>query len=391
VVDLVRRRLLRGSAAGAALAALGSPGAALAELLPPSRLLPAKLTDIDHVIVLMKENRSFDHYFGTLAGVRGFDDVEVLTLANGRPVFHQPDAMHADGYVLPFRLDTTRTSAQRMRALSHHWSVLHSSWNGGKMDNWIAAHRAPNKESAPLTMGYLTRQDLPFYYALADAFTICDGYHASVMGPTHPNRYFLMTGSIDALGKNGGPAINNKGNSYSWETYPERLERAGITWRIYHDWDGSGLNMPRNFTQFQAASEKSALFEHAMRERSFHQLLSDLRSGNIPQVTWILPPALQTSIRQHAGGGRTSHAPHPGSAVGQSQTVGEDGAHSQLRRERRSLRSCGPPTPPPGRRESSFTACRSASASACHASSSRRSAAAATRAATPSITRRCCA
>jgi len=159
VVDLVRRRLLRGSAAGAALAALGSPGAALAELLPPSRLLPAKLTDIDHVIVLMKENRSFDHYFGTLAGVRGFDDVEVLTLANGRPVFHQPDAMHADGYVLPFRLDTTRTSAQRMRALSHHWSVLHSSWNGGKMDNWIAAHRAPNKESAPLTMGYLTRHD----------------------------------------------------------------------------------------------------------------------------------------------------------------------------------------------------------------------------------------
>jgi len=292
VVDLVRRRLLRGSAAGAALAALGSPGAALAELLPPSRLLPAKLTDIDHVIVLMKENRSFDHYFGTLAGVRGFDDVEVLTLANGRPVFHQPDAMHADGYVLPFRLDTTRTSAQRMRALSHHWSVLHSSWNGGKMDNWIAAHRAPNKESAPLTMGYLTRHDLPFYYALADAFTICDGYHASVMGPTHPNRYFLMTGSIDALGKNGGPAINNKGNSYSWETYPERLERAGITWRIYHDWAGGSLNMPRNFMQFQAAAEKSALFEHAMRETSFHQLLSDLRSGNIPQVTWILPPGV---------------------------------------------------------------------------------------------------
>ena len=113
-----------------------------------------------------------------------------------------------------------------MQALSHHWSVLHSSWNGGRMDSWIAAHRAPNKESAPLTMGYLTREDLPFYYALADAFTLCDGYHASVMGPTHPNRYFLMTGSIDAFGKNGGPATNNKGRLYSWETYPERLERA---------------------------------------------------------------------------------------------------------------------------------------------------------------------
>jgi phospholipase C len=158
------------------------------------------------------------------------------------------------------------------------------------MDNWIAARRAPNKESAPLTMGYLTRADLPFYYALADAFTICDGYHASVMGPTHPNRYFLMTGTIDVAGKHGGPATNNKGKLYSWETYPERLERAGITWRIYYDIWGSGLNMPRNFAQFQAAPEKSGLFEHGMRERPFHQLLSDLRSGNIPQVTWILPP-----------------------------------------------------------------------------------------------------
>ena len=285
MVDLIRRRLLRGSVAGAGLAALGVPGAALAQLLPPARL-----TDIDHIIVLMKENRSFDHYFGTLAGVRGFDDVAVPKLANGRSVFHQPDPLHADGYVLPFRLDTTRTSAQRMKALSHAWDVLHSSWNGGGMDNWIAARRGPNKQSAPLTMGYLTREDLPFYYALADAFTICDGYHASVMGPTHPNRCFLMTGSIDTAGKHGGPVTNNKGRGFSWETYPERLERAGITWRVYYDWDGSGLNMPGNFTQFQAAPEKSALFENAMRRRSFQRLLSDLRSGNIPQVTWILPP-----------------------------------------------------------------------------------------------------
>jgi phospholipase C len=231
------------------LAALGLPGAALAHLSPA-----AKLTDIDHIIILMKENRSFDHYFGTLAGVRGFADGNVPRLANGRPVFHQPDRLHADGYVLPFRLDTTRTSAQRMNALSHHWDVLHSSWNGGRMDNWIGARRGPNKQSAPLTMGYLTRADLPFYYALADAFTICDGYHASVMGPTHPNRYFLMTGTIDAAGKYGGPATNNKGRAYSWETYPERLERAGITWRIYYESSGGGLNMSRNFTQYQSGA-----------------------------------------------------------------------------------------------------------------------------------------
>jgi len=267
------------------LAALGLPCAALAQLSAP-----AKLRDIDHIIVLMKENRSFDHYFGTLAGVRGFADVNVPKLASGRPVFHQPDRLHVDGHVIPFRLDTTSTSAQRMDALSHHWSVLHASWNDGRMDNWIEAHRGPNKERASLTMGYLAREDLPFYYALADAFTICDGYHASVMGPTHPNRYFLMTGTIDTAGKHGGPATNNKGKAYTWETYPERLERAGITWRIYQDITGNGLHVARNFTQYQAAPEKSALFEHAMRERSLQDLLSDLRSGNLPQVTWILPP-----------------------------------------------------------------------------------------------------
>ena len=287
MTDLIRRRLLQGAAAGAGLAALRLPGAVFAQPSPP-----AKLTDIDHIIVLMKENRSFDHYFGTLAGVRGFNDLDVPKLANGRPVFHQPDPLQPGGYVLPFRLDTTRTSAQRIKALSHAWDVLHSSWNGGRMDGWIAARRGPNKANAPLTMGYLAREDLPFYYGLADAFTICDGYHASVMGPTHPNRYFLMTGTIDTAGKNGGPVTNNKGEHYSWETYPERLERAGITWRVYHDIWSRGLNMLRNFTQFQAAPEKSALFEHGMKERSFQQLLSDLRSGNIPQVTWVLPPGV---------------------------------------------------------------------------------------------------
>ena len=80
-----------------------------------------------------------------------------------------------------------------------------------------------------MTMGYLTREDLPYYYALADAFTLCDGYHCSVFGPTHPNRYYLMTGTNDPHGLHGGPALNNQGASYSWETYPERLERAGVS------------------------------------------------------------------------------------------------------------------------------------------------------------------
>src|SRR5579864_4015848 len=138
-----RRTLIRGAAASAVAAALPAAGA------PQG----AKLTDIDHIIILMKENRSFDHYFGALSGVRGFDDPAPMRLGDGRTVFHQPDPESADGYVLPFHLDTTRTSAQRLAQLSHSWNALHASWNGGKMDNWIPAHRATDGDVAPITMG----------------------------------------------------------------------------------------------------------------------------------------------------------------------------------------------------------------------------------------------
>src|SRR5581483_7382111 len=125
----------------------------------------------------MKENRSFDHYFGTLRGVRGFADARVMTLPDGRSVFHQPDPEHPNGYVLPFRLDSRHTSAQRLHDLDHAWTTLHASWNGGAMDGWITGRRDVDHTSASLTMGYHTREDLSFYYALVDSFTSCDGNH----------------------------------------------------------------------------------------------------------------------------------------------------------------------------------------------------------------------
>src|SRR6202044_1671157 len=170
----------------------------------------------------------------TLSGVRGFDDPRALR-PDGSSVFRQRDAKTKSGHLLPFRLDTTRTNAQRLHDLSQDWGPQHEAWNHGAMDSWIAAHRAADGASGPLTMGYYTRDDLPFYYALADAFTICDGYHASVMGPTNPNRYYWMTGAIDPEGKNGGPAPDNRGTRYTWETYAQRLERAGISWRVYRE------------------------------------------------------------------------------------------------------------------------------------------------------------
>jgi hypothetical protein len=77
------------------------------------------LGEIKHVVILMQENRSFDRYFGTLAGVRGFDDLDALKLPNGQPVFCQPDAENPKGYLLPFHLDTNAGSAQKIPSTSH--------------------------------------------------------------------------------------------------------------------------------------------------------------------------------------------------------------------------------------------------------------------------------
>jgi phospholipase C len=285
MAELGRRRFLQ---AAAALAASGIAP----ELAAAAGGAPAKLSDIDHIIILMKENRSFDHYFGSLRGVRGFDDPSAEK--SGGSVFRQSDTSSPAGFVLPFRLDTLRTNAQRLHDLNHDWGPQHAAWNGGAMNNWIAAHRAADGLNGPLTMGYLTREDLPFYYALADAFTICDGYHCSIFGPTHPNRYYLMSATVDPDGRYGSPAITNGGRAYRWETYPERLERAGVSWRIYHDVDDYNCNVCRYFIQYQNLPPSSPLYDNAMHPRQFSELLRDLQTGNIPQVSWIVPPSTVT-------------------------------------------------------------------------------------------------
>jgi phospholipase C len=133
---LTRRRLLKSAAgmAAAAAATLMPPNLRRVLAQPQPRL--SSFRDIKHVVILMQENRSFDHYFGTLAGVRGFDDPEALKLPGDRSVFYQPDAENTAGYMLPFHLDTHATSAQKIPPKGHAWAVQHEAWNGGKMDQW---------------------------------------------------------------------------------------------------------------------------------------------------------------------------------------------------------------------------------------------------------------
>jgi len=295
-MKMTRRRLL-GSAASLAAAGFAS------SLLPPNvrRVLAAPperggLQDIKHVVLLMQENRSFDHYFGTMVGVRGFDDPNALKLPNGKSVFHQPDAEHPDGYLLPFHLDTQSTSAQKLPSTSHAWTVQHESWNEGKMDRWMPAHRKADGVKGPYVMGYHKRADIPFQFALAEAFTICDEYYCSVLGPTWPNRMYWMTGTIDPEGEHGGPVINNDvtPSGCAWTTYAERLEKAGISWKVYQEEDNYGCNMLENFKVFRDASVGSSLYTRGMMRGREGQFEYDARNDKLPAVSWIIPTGRQS-------------------------------------------------------------------------------------------------
>ncbi|HEY1624326.1 MAG TPA: alkaline phosphatase family protein, partial [Streptosporangiaceae bacterium] len=253
--DVTRRRLLR--TAGAAVTA-----AFAAEFLPPGvrRALasgPApggSLSDIKHVVILMQENRSFDHYFGTLANVRGFNDPTAITLSSGKAVFYQPDKEHPDGYLLPFHLDTRTTSAQAQPSTCHAWGAQHASWNHGQMNNWLPAHLEADGADGRYTMGYLDRYDIPFHYALAENFTICDNYHCSVLGPTWPNRLYHLSAWDDPLGDAGGPVIANTApDPLDWKTYPEALTEAGVSWQVYQEVDNYQCNSLELFRSFQNA------------------------------------------------------------------------------------------------------------------------------------------
>ena len=244
----------------------------------------------------MQENRSFDHYFGTLSGVRGFDDPNALKLPNGQSVFHQPDAVNPKGYMLPFHLNTRASSAQKIPSTSHAWSVQHEAWNNGRMDQWLPAHRKADGVHGPYCMGYYKREDIPFHYALADAFTICDSYHCSIFGPTWPNRMYLMTGTIDPDGQYGGPIIRNTSpkGGYTWKTYPERLEEAGVSWKVYEQDDTFGCNMLENFSAFQQADQNSPLYTKGLQHGSEGHFEYDAINDKLPAVSWIIPTGFQS-------------------------------------------------------------------------------------------------
>lgn len=295
--ELTRRRMfgMAGATAAAAFAAEFLPANVRRAMAGTPEDVGGKLSDIKHVVLLTQENRSFDHYFGTLPGVRGFSDPGAITLSTGRSVFHQPDSMSPDGYLLPFHLDTRATSAQAIPSTSHAWSVQHRAWNNGRMDNWLPAHRAADGVKAPYVMGHHDRGDIPFQFALAESFTVCDAYFCSVLGPTWPNRLYLMSGTIDPGGVGGGPVTGNRDPvPFAWKTYPEALTEAGVGWRVYQEVDNYGCNVLEYFDAFQGAAPASPLFQNGLRTYSAGRFEYDAAHDRLPTVSWIIPTSYQS-------------------------------------------------------------------------------------------------
>jgi len=196
--------------------------------------------DAEHIVILMQENRSFDHSLGSLQGVRGFNDPRAIRQPNGNSVFVQTSKATGKSFA-PWRLDLRDTRITWMGSIPHSRNSQVDAWNDGHYDNWIDAKKSGNKDyqHMPITMGHYTREDLPFYYALADAFTVCDQSYCAVMSSTTPNRSMFWTGTIrDKKSADSRVYMRNDElfrDPLGWKTYPERLTDAGISWRFYQN------------------------------------------------------------------------------------------------------------------------------------------------------------
>ncbi|MGO1073355.1 phosphocholine-specific phospholipase C [Lysobacter sp. CA199] len=305
--DHSRRDFLRLATQSAGALAAGTmlpPSIAKALSIAPKRV-SGTVQDVQHVVILMQENRSFDHYFGRLSGVRGFNDPRAIKQADGKPVWRQ---QYKGRDYTPYHLDTSKTYAQWLNSNDHGWGGLHDCWNQGRNDRWMQVQW-------PQAMGYFTRADLPYYYPLADSFTLCDAYHASMLGPTNPNRLYLMSGrasaQADGSAVHTGNDMADTGGSVSWTSYAERLQDAGVSWRIYQNGAVGSYNAALNFllsrykiddnnnydcnalawfSQFKNAPRASQLWERAMTARNLGQFREDVVNNRLPQVSWLVPP-----------------------------------------------------------------------------------------------------
>ena len=273
-------------------------------------------SQIQHLIFIVQENHSFDNYFGTYPGANGIPmgtkipfDPNQTRLGYVRP-FHldvsqpilivgdelppgvaDPDDLQQAQSTGPYHLDNESTGMD----LSHAWSVAHEAWDNGKMDGFVAA------EGGILTMGYYDRSDIPYYWDYADQYVLDDNFFSSLMGPSFPNHLYIVSGTNGPVtGLNyrwvlnghviGNPptGFNWQGVSLDWSTLAQEMSNANVSWVWY---EGNNTPLVPNiwdvlplFTYFQ--NNPNQLLEHVKNTNHF---LTDIQSGQLPAVSWIIP------------------------------------------------------------------------------------------------------
>ncbi|CAA2102175.1 Non-hemolytic phospholipase C [Variovorax paradoxus] len=332
-----RRKFLTGTAAtgAAALALSAFPPSIRRALAIPANNATGTIKDVEHIVILMQENRSFDHYFGTLPGVRGFGDRFTIPLPGGRSVWQQSDG--SGRIVMPYHLDQSKGNAQRVSGTPHEWDDSQNAWDGGRISQWP-------RYKTNAAMGYFKEAEVPFQFSLANAFTLCDSYHCAMHTGTDANRSFHLTGTNGATAQ-GVAYVNNEwdwldgrasavNTGYTWKTYAERLEDAGVSWICYQNMpDEWGDNMLGAFRQFRAANRASpfpvssgnigAPYSNSGQAVPYHAydaasdnpgnplykgiantlpgtkpeeyldaFRKDIREGRLPQVSWINAPSV---------------------------------------------------------------------------------------------------
>ena len=306
-----RRRFVASAAAVAGAAGLAGT---LPESLAKAAAAPPKdfdLSQVKHIVYLMQENRSFDHYFGTYPGARGFSDPTAIRLPNGNSVFRQPDPANPDGYLEPWHMSTITSGAAAVPSMSHDWRDQHAAWNQGANDGWLLTHLASDGDiNGSNTMGYYEQEDIPFHWALAQSFTLLDNYHCGILGPTDPNRLLWMNGSIDPRGQYGGPCLETvQPDPLSFPTAAETLYNAGYTIKSYGSigyctwaWFANFINKTVPTALYNLALASGTLFgdgtpggigdpdnptKAANADLGFEE---DCANGVLPDVSWIYPP-----------------------------------------------------------------------------------------------------
>ncbi len=264
------------------------------------------INDVKHIVILMQENRSFDHYFGAMKGVRGFGDRFPIPLKSGQRAFYQSDG---NQIVPPYRAHGKTSNAALVQGTPHDFTDMQAAWNQGKYGFWPLF-------KTPYSLAYYTREEIPFQYAMAESFTICDAYYCSVATGTDPNRIMFWSGAnFDPEKRAAGvnctdqdsepvnlrcwitgalpePGYTYKGNAFKWPTIPDVLDKEGISWRIYQNpndnWTGA-MHGGLAFESFREAKPGSSIYENGMRHWTLENLKDDVLNDTLPEVSWILP------------------------------------------------------------------------------------------------------